>query len=143
MLALKDNEISEREFQLVGRLVREHCGINLHEGKKELVQARIAKRVRAGRFESVSAYLDHVLQDSSQKEFGLLIDAISTNLTSFYREADHFRYLVETALPALLERKRKQNDSRLRLWCAGCSTGEEPYTLAMSLLDAIDNANRW
>lgn len=143
MVELKDNEISEREFQLIAKLVREHCGINLHDGKKELVQARIAKRLRACKFDSVSAYLDHVLKDPSQAEFGHLIDALSTNLTSFYRESDHFRFLVEKALPDLLARRRKQNDSRLRFWSAGCSTGEEPYTLAMTLLDAIDDAGNW
>jgi chemotaxis protein methyltransferase CheR len=133
--------LSEADFQRVSDMVYRYCGINLHEGKQQLVQARIAKRLRVGGFHCLSDYLDHVVSDASGHEFAMLIDAMSTNLTSFYREPDHFQYLAETALPELAREKR--NGGRMRLWSAGCSTGEEPYTLAMTVLDAISDAARW
>jgi chemotaxis protein methyltransferase CheR len=133
--------LSEADFQRVSEMVYRHCGINLRDGKKLLVQARIAKRLRLGEFHSLSDYLDHVISDSGGHEFAMLIDAMSTNLTSFYREPDHFQYLAKTALPELA--REKPNGGRLRLWSAGCATGEEPYTLAMTALDAIPDAGCW
>jgi len=135
--------LSEADFQRVSDMVYRYCGINLHDGKQQLVQARIAKRMRVGGFHSLSDYLDHVISDASGHEFALLIDAMSTNLTSFYREPDHFQYLAETALPQLMQQAPNQHGGRMRLWSAGCATGEEPYTLAMTVLDAIGDASRW
>jgi chemotaxis protein methyltransferase CheR len=143
MALVTEFNLTEADFQQISDMVYRHCGINLHDGKKQLVRARIAKRLRLGGFDSVPAYLDHVLSDASGQEFAMLIDAMSTNLTSFYREPDHFRYLAETALPQLVQRKQKRHDTRLRLWSAGCSTGEEPYTLAMTLLDSLTDPQRW
>ena len=90
MLTLNEFNLTEADFQRVSDLVYRYCGINLHDGKKSLVQARVAKRLRSGGFQSVGDYLDHVAADASGREFALLIDAMSTNLTSFYREPDHF-----------------------------------------------------
>jgi chemotaxis protein methyltransferase CheR len=135
--------LTEADFRRVSELVYRHCGINLHDGKEQLVRARMAKRLREGGFRSLSDYLDHVLSDASGTELATLIDAMSTNLTSFYRESDHFIYLAETALPELIRQKTNSHDNRIRLWSAGCSTGQEPCTLAMTLLDAIQDAARW
>ncbi|HLL89854.1 MAG TPA: protein-glutamate O-methyltransferase [Tepidisphaeraceae bacterium] len=129
----------EQDFKTISDVIYRHCGINLHDGKQELVEARIAKRVRETGFPSARAYIDHVLADTSGDEFGHLVDAISTNLTSFFRESNHFHYLVEHHLPGLLDRKRARNDNRIRAWSAGCSSGEEPYTLAMVLTEATEN----
>jgi len=143
MTALQESSLTDAEFSRISEMVYKHCGINLHDGKKQLVQARVAKRLRAGRFESLSGYLDFVANDQSGQEFTLLIDAMSTNLTSFYRESDHFRFLQEVGLPEAIARKTKIGDRRLRLWSAACSTGEEPYTLAMILHDTIPDIERW
>jgi chemotaxis protein methyltransferase CheR len=143
MLVETDYNVTDADFRRISDMVYKHCGINLHEGKKQLVRARAAKRLRAGGYRDLSSYLDFVLNDPTGNEFALLIDAMSTNLTSFYREPDHFRYLAEVGLPDAIARKQKTHDNRLRLWSAGCSTGEEPYTLAMTLLDSIGNANQW
>jgi chemotaxis protein methyltransferase CheR len=80
-------------------MVYRHCGINLHEGKVPLVRARIAKRLRAGGFSSVAQYLDRVEADAGGPEFTALIDAMSTNLTSFFREIRHFEFLATGSSP--------------------------------------------
>jgi chemotaxis protein methyltransferase CheR len=130
-------QITEGEFKRLSKLVYDHCGINLHDGKRELVQARVAKRLRGGPFRSVSAYLDHVLADTRGDEFTHLIDAISTNLTSFFREPRHFEFLSQTFLPQLVQRKQKAGSKQILCWSAACSSGEEPYTLAITLREHL------
>jgi chemotaxis protein methyltransferase CheR len=143
MLAETDYNVTDADFRRISDMVYKYCGINLHDGKKQLVRARIAKRLRSGGFRDLPSYLDFVRSDSTGNEFALLIDAMSTNLTSFYREPDHFRYLAEVGLPETIARKQKTGDNRLRLWSAGGSTGEEPCTLAMTVLDTIKNPDQW
>lgn len=142
-LMLNDLVLSEREFRKISDLVYEHCGINLHTGKKELVRARLAKRIRIGRFTNFQQYMKHVLDDKTGMEFSVLVDALSTNLTSFFREAQHFEYLQKKFLPGLLERKRKKRNFRIRAWSAGCSSGEEPYSIAITLFEAVQGQGRW
>jgi chemotaxis protein methyltransferase CheR len=142
MLASAEHELTERDFRRLSEMVYKHCKINLHDGKMSLVQARIAKRLRAGNFDNVSAYLDFVQSDNSGDEFTLLIDSISTNLTSFFREIKHFDHLSDRFLPPLLENRRKAGQRKLRCWSAGCSSGEEPYTLAITLMEAIEAAGQ-
>jgi chemotaxis protein methyltransferase CheR len=87
--------------------------------------------------------MKHVLADTTGKEFSVLIDSLSTNLTSFFREGQHFDFLRNQFLPALMERKRAKHDFRVRAWSAGCSSGEEPYSIAITLLDAVQGQGRW
>jgi chemotaxis protein methyltransferase CheR len=136
-------DLTEREFQRVSRLVYDHCGINLHEGKRELVRARLSTRLRAGGYRSVGDYIDHVLADPTGSEFTTLIDTVSTNLTSFFRESRHFDYLAAKFLPPLLDGRRRDGQRRLRAWSAGCSSGEEPYTLAMVVLESLPDPANW
>jgi len=142
-LTLENLVLSERDFRKISDLVYRHCGINLHTGKKELVRARLAKRLRAGRFKTFPEYMKHVLEDKSGEEFSILIDSLSTNLTSFFREGQHFEFMREGFLPLVLERKRKNRNFRIRAWSAGCSSGEEPYSIAITLLEAIQGQGRW
>lgn len=142
-LTLQNGILSESEFRKISDMVYNHCGINLHDGKKELVRARLAKRLRLGNFKTFPDYLKYVLEDKTGKEFSLLIDSISTNLTSFFREGQHFEYLKEKFLPQVLERKRKNRNFRIRAWSAGCSSGEEPYSIAITLLEAITGQGQW
>jgi chemotaxis protein methyltransferase CheR len=136
MLAAIDNELSESDYERISNLVYRHCGINLHEGKRDLVRARIFKRLRATGSTNVVDYVKRMESDATGEEFHHLIDAISTNLTSFFRESIHFTFLREKLLPDLV--KRKQSSSpRIRAWSAACSTGEEPYSLGMTLLDVL------
>jgi chemotaxis protein methyltransferase CheR len=143
MLDTNDVVLSEKEFCQISDLVYQHCGINLHKGKKELVQSRLIRRIRGGDFKTFENYIQHVLKDKTGKAFSTLIDSLSTNLTSFFREYQHFEFLSEKFLPSLMARKRKEQNLRLRGWSAGCSSGEEPYSIAITLLEAISGQGRW
>ncbi len=143
MLLESQIAITEADYRRISDVVYRHCGINLHDGKRELVRARIAKRLRLTNCHSASAYLDQVLADPDGGEFTHLIDALSTNLTSFFRESKHFAYLEEHFLPHLLETKRRAGIRRIRAWSAGCSSGEEPYSLALVLRNACPDTEGW
>ncbi|MGE3276432.1 MAG: protein-glutamate O-methyltransferase CheR [Vicinamibacterales bacterium] len=126
--------LTDRELGAVIRLVYERSGITLHDGKRALVVARLQKRLRAGGFRSFTDYLSFVERDQSGQELVALLDAIATNHTSFYREAQHFEFLTTQVLPAWRERAKGR---ALEVWSAACSTGEEPYTLGMVITDAM------
>jgi chemotaxis protein methyltransferase CheR len=107
MPALVPDNISDRDFQFISDLVHDHCGINLHGGKKELVQARLTRCLRQSGCSTVAEYLAQVRDDSTGGELAGLTDAISTNLTSFFREASHFRSPArQVSSGSLLENKR-------------------------------------
>jgi chemotaxis protein methyltransferase CheR len=135
--------LPDSDFSRIADLVYRHCGINLHGGKRELVRSRLVKRLRQGDFKTFSQYIDHVLQDSTGNEFSVLVDTLSTNLTSFFREPRHFHFLREEFLPRLLKRKQNDRDFRIRAWSAGCSSGEEPYSMAITLLEATGDTRAW
>ncbi len=142
MLLSAPLSIGEADFKAISSMVYDHCGINLHEGKRELVQARIAKRLRALGLSDVRSYMARLQSDESGAEFAELVDAISTNLTSFFRESSHFDFLVSTLLPRIIAAKKGGGPRRIRVWSAGCSSGEEPYTLAMVLREHVP-AGEW
>jgi chemotaxis protein methyltransferase CheR len=124
--------LSRRAFDRVRSLLRERAGIRLTEAKYELVSSRLGRRLRALGLSSYDAYLELVqAEDGAENEH--FLNALTTNLTSFFREAHHFHYLREVWLPRILASGRPT----LRIWSAGCSTGEEPYSIAMALLDLL------
>ncbi|HEU4630507.1 MAG TPA: protein-glutamate O-methyltransferase CheR [Gemmatimonadaceae bacterium] len=123
------------EFRAIAALVGRVAGINLPPGKEGLVRARLARRLRALDLDGFAAYLRHVEQDGTRRELKEMVDALTTNKTSFFREPQHFDYLREAVLPAHVAAARPP-----RVWSAGCSSGEEPYTLAMVLHDALPPA---
>ena len=129
-----DLTLTDREMSSVMQLVYRHSGITLHEGKRPLVLARLQKRLRVHGLTSFGAYLDHVERDQTGAELIALLDAIATNHTYFFREPQHFD-LLRTRIAAAGAGSRR---GPLRIWCAACSTGEEPYTIAMTLLDMPD-----
>ncbi len=135
--------LSEQEFEQFSKLVYTHCGIDLHDGKKELVRARLSKLIRSGNFGSFSDYYDYVIADSTGAAISELTDSISTNLTSFFREPQHFAFLTQTLVPEMLRRKTGHNTRRIRAWSAGCSSGEEPYSIAITLLEALRGHADW
>ncbi len=116
-------EISPAQFARITDVLHEHAGIRMREGKEGLVRARLAKRLRKLDLPDFDAYLDFVEKEPSRREFAEMIDALTTNKTSFLREASHFDYLRDAVFPTL--------KGPVRIWSAGCSSGEEPYTLAM------------
>ena len=124
--------LRDADLQRIVRLVRERSGITLHPGKRELVAARLQHRLRATGHTSYSDYLRFAESDVTGHELRALLDAIATNHTNFYREHEHFAYLVDKVLPPLVTR-----GGPINLWSCACSTGEEPTTLAVTVLDAL------
>lgn len=131
---------THKHFNKLKDLIYEHAGISLSDAKEQLVYGRLARRLRALKLTSFDDYC-RLLEDNSHEEFGHFINAITTNLTSFFRENHHFEALQNTILPSLMRSRRAER--RLRIWSAGCSTGEEPYSLAITLLETIDDINSW
>lgn len=125
--------ISDQEFRLIRDLVHERFGINLTEEKRALVTARLGKLLRSSGFENFRAYYDYLLADGTGSALDSLVNRISTNFTYFYRESEHFDIFFSTVLPEMDRRISRGNERDLRLWCAGCSSGQEPYTLQMLL----------
>lgn len=125
---------TDKDFLRVKKLVYDFAGIDLNESKKNLVYNRLAKRIRFLQQDSFGEYLDYV-EEQGESEFIHLINAITTNLTFFFRENHHFEYLAETVIPELLEKNKASK--KIRIWSAGCSTGEEPYSLAIVLKETV------
>ena len=131
--------LSDAEFNQLSQLVYQHAGINLPPQKKELVRSRLTKILRTRGIPSFQDYYQQVLHDSSGLELINLLDAISTNMTAFWREPKHFEFLGQELVPAVLQHAKGAPE--FRLWSAGCSSGEEPYTLAMVILNGLNNAD--
>jgi len=124
------SELTDNDFKKISRLIYRLCGINLKEGKKALVRARLMKRLRVLGLGSIREYIRFLESDQGKGETGLLVDVMTTNKTSFFREMDHFKFLGDEILPAM-------KSSRLRFWTAACSSGEEPFSLAILLREKI------
>lgn len=133
--------LTASQFATISRFVKQRCGINLHEGKAALVKARLYKRLRALGLNSFGQYVNILRDDVDGSETVAMLDALSTNVTHFLREPRHFEFLKRTALPWIMERHRQ--DWRIRVWSAGCSSGEEPYSIAITLCEAIPDALTW
>lgn len=122
-----------RQFKKFCDIAYQKAGIDLKEGKEALVSARVAKRLRALKMNSVSEYLGFLESDETESELVNFLDAISTNYTHFYREMDHFEELEKHITSWI-----KDGQSRFRIWSAASSSGEEPYSIVMTMLDAIE-----
>ena len=125
-MVLSSQELNGKQFRTISDLVYRHCGIDLKEGKEALVKARLMKRFRAIGMASVESYLELIESKAGEQELDHMIDAMTTNKTSFFREIEHFKFLREMVLPQF-------KGKRMRFWSAACSSGEEPYSLAMLL----------
>lgn len=121
--------MSNSDFQAIRELVHSETGIHLAETKRDMVYGRLAKRIRAVGLGSFAQYLQ-LVRDPIANELPNLVNAITTNLTFFFREPHHFDFLRDTALPEAVVANRGQK--RVRIWSAGCSTGEEPYSIAIT-----------
>jgi len=138
--AHREFQLSDREFDEIRRLVREHTGIALADSKRELVYSRLVRRLRRLSLATFAEYLA-LLARGEPAELEEFTNAITTNLTSFFREGHHFEFLADTVLPAL--ERRNAASRRLRIWSAGCSTGEEPYSIAVALQEAMGRFRGW
>jgi len=133
LAAAETGALGEREFHRIRQLIRARAGIELPDSKRTLVQTRLIRRLRALGIASFAAYV-RLLEDEASPEHGELINAITTNVTAFFREPHHFE-LVRTLLPKLAA-----TGQRIRLWSAGCSSGEEPWSLAITVREALGPA---
>jgi chemotaxis protein methyltransferase CheR len=136
----REYHLADGEFEEIRQLVRQHTGIALADSKRELVYSRLVRRLRRLRLDSFRAYLD-VLEQGESAELEEFTNAITTNLTAFFREPHHFEFLAEHVLPML--EKRNAATRRLRIWSAGCSTGEEPYSIAITLRENMARFRGW
>lgn len=135
-------KLAPEDFAAMARLVERTTGIQLPETKRPLMVSRLSKRLRALGLTSFTDYRQMIERgdDSGREELARMISSLTTNVTRFFRENGHFEHLARDVLPDLIARARA--GARVRLWSAGCSTGEEPYSLAFTLLSACPDATR-
>lgn len=132
--------MTDSDFAFIRKMAKEKTGIELGDHKKEMIYSRIVRRIRAVGLPSFRSYCEY-LENNASAELTNFVNAITTNLTAFFREPHHFEFLEKTVLPEI-KQKNKAN-KRIRIWSAGCSTGEEPYSLAITLHEAIKNTGGW
>lgn len=123
--------ITDQEFTALRRLVYDRFGINLTAEKRSLMVSRLQKLVQSLGFTTFESYYHYLIHDPTNQGLDALINRITTNYSYFFREEAHFDFFTHTALPTILERLQQRNSKDLRIWTAGCSTGEEPYSLLM------------
>ena len=128
-------DLTNAQFERVGQILHQHCGIRLKQGTHILVKSRLMKRLRVLGMENFGQYLGHLASSAGQEELIAMIDSLTTNKTSFFREPQHFDFMRRQILPEIASRQQAP-----RIWSAGCSTGEEPYSLAIMLLEHLPPA---
>lgn len=136
----REFELSDSEFERLQQLVHTQTGIALSAAKRELLYGRLARRLRKLKLSTFAEYCK-VLETGAPEELQELTNAITTNLTSFFREDHHFRQLAEEAFRDV--EQRRSATRRMRLWSSACSTGEEPYSIAMVLRESFAQINNW
>jgi len=129
-MALVSIELNDKQFHKISQIVYDYSGIDMKNGKEALVRARLAKRLRVIGMGSVEEYMRHIESAQGANELGIMLDIMTTNKTSFFREVEHFKYMEKEILPKL-------KNGKIRFWSAACSSGEEPYSIAISLLENI------
>lgn len=128
--------LNEREYKKLCSIAYDKAGINLQKGKESLVSARVAKRLRALNFSNVRQYLNLLANDEDGKELIEFLDVISTNFTSFFREIKHFEVMEKYVKTWI-----KNGQQRFRIWCAASSSGEEPYSLAITMEEIVSGSS--
>lgn len=141
MTVQQEYELRDKDFRKIVELVMNTAGIVLSEKKRPFIQGRLGRRLRVLGMQDFRQYCNLLETPAGDEERSNLINAITTNHTSFFREPHHFTYLTRTILPKIMQEAGDQR--RLRIWSAGCSTGEEPYTIAMTLRDVPTLQNGW
>lgn len=126
-----DLKLSEADFAKFSKLAYDHFGLDLHAGKQGLVAARLSKKIRQLGMRSFKEYYDHVTSDASGEALESMVDDLTTNHTSFFRESQHFDLLRKKILPQIRHRRT------IDIWTSACSTGEEPYSIAISLAEEV------
>ncbi len=139
----KTLHLSQEDYEIIRRLVKQKTGINLGLHKRDLVVSRLAKRLREMNLASFSEYVRFLQDESGDVEMINMINLITTNKTDFFREKHHFDFLAETVLPEIHERGEASGQKVLRCWSAGCSSGEEPYSIAIVISEFFKKKPGW
>ena len=130
-----DDRLNNRNFEALARYIYDYSGIKMPSSKMTMLEGRLRRRLRATGISSFNDYCDYLFKhDGIETESIYLIDAVTTNKTDFFREPKHFEYMEQVALPELVSAGHK----RIRLWSSACSTGAEPYTMAMIMQEFVD-----
>ncbi len=127
--------LADTDFELFRKLIYNESGIHFSATNRSILESRLKERLREKKLEHVKQYYDIIARD--KEELKLFLDSITTNLTRFFRNQAHFDALEKFVVPELMKIKKPLNDFKLKFWSAGCSTGEEPYTLAMLLKEIL------
>ena len=130
-----ENYLSDQDFELFRSLIYNQSGIHFSSSNRIILESRLKERLRAVNLDSVREYHNLILED--QEEIKVLLDSVTTNLTRFFRNSSHFAAFESYVIPDITAFKKKKNQQRIRLWSAGCATGEEPYSLAMVLKEKL------
>ncbi len=130
-------DLTRGDYELFRKLIYAESGIDLGDDKMPLLRTRLGKRLRQGGFSSYRAYFDHVVKDQTGGELSTLLDAVSTNTTHLFREEGHFDFLKTVIEQWANDPAWCAENTTLRIWSAGCSSGEEPYSIAMVVRDAL------
>ncbi len=130
-------QLTDKEFINYREIVYKEAGITLNDSKKALLQARLMRRMRALKFNEFSEYYEYLMENYEVEKVNF-INSITTNKTEFFRESRHFDFMMEQALAGFVDMGRKE----IKIWSAGCSTGEEPYTIAITLQEFFENKTK-
>lgn len=136
-------KLTERDFKTVQKLIFDLAGISLSNSKQVMVHGRLAKRVRQLNLGSYSEYIDIIVGGRDPDETTKFINALTTNKTDFFREKHHFDFLTTNVFPTLRDKANAGHPKKLRIWCAASSTGEEPYTIAMTVREFFGASSDW
>lgn len=134
-------DYTEAHFKKICGLVYEHTGITMPETKSQLIYSRISRRIRSLSLNNFDEYCQLISTEKNNSEIKHFINSVTTNLTGFFREEHHFDYLKKTIIPEL--KLRNQHTRKIRIWSAACSTGKEPYSIAIAIKESIANLSGW
>lgn len=143
---MRDREfkLKRKEFQAIRGLVYDRTGITLKESKEEMVYSRLSRRIRALGMRDFKSYLQFLHSEEGDQEASSFVNAMTTNLTRFFREAHHFQHLRTEILKAKVKAARAGlGERKIRIWSAGCSSGMEPYSIAMTVKASLPSSERW
>lgn len=136
-------DLSAEEFDAIRLIVKSQTGISLGLHKRDLVISRLSRRLRALELNSFQEYIDYLNESGDEDEVVQMVNRITTNKTDFFREKHHFDFMHDKVLPALFRDGEASGRRVLRIWSAGCSSGEEPYTIAMTVATFFDKKPGW
>ncbi|RNC81442.1 MAG: protein-glutamate O-methyltransferase CheR [Phycisphaera sp.] len=135
--------LTDKQFVRISSIAFDKWGLSLGEKKVQLVSTRVSKYLRTSRFSGVDAYLDYIEQEATPADLLELFDLLSTNVTSFFREIEHFNYLEREFYTSLARGNTTRPGKRIRIWSAACSTGPEPYSMAIQALECLPQLDKW